>query len=217
MKIERAFAHQFSNPHGLLGAVAGRGMARNNGRFNTWVVDELARRQPGGDIKRIAEIGPGPGVALEAFLAAFPDAEVWGFERSHAMARMASRRNRAAVAAGRCRIVEGTGIPSGAGRFDLIAATHVVYFFKDPAAELAAIRSECSGHGYVALGYQLKQHVPRMSQVQFPELGYRLYDSDAEISALLAAAGFGGVAVTVCGDPASPRGRLAIAPAIPLD
>ncbi len=72
-------ARQFSNPHGVLGWLVGRGMARSNGDFSRWTVLQIEQHlnQPP---RRIVEIGPGPGIGLEELLRRFPEAQVWGIQ-----------------------------------------------------------------------------------------------------------------------------------------
>ncbi|HEX5121453.1 MAG TPA: SAM-dependent methyltransferase, partial [Pseudonocardiaceae bacterium] len=77
-------AQQFGHPSGLLGAIVGRGMAKGNAALSRWVVEQAAaHHEP--PVRRVAELGPGPGVGLEALLAQFPDAQVWGVDRSSVM------------------------------------------------------------------------------------------------------------------------------------
>ncbi len=65
------------------------------------------------------------------------------------------------------------------------AANHVLYFWRDPEQVLLMGR-ECLGPaGSIALGYQLRQTMPAMAQKQFPRVGFRLYDSEREVEALL--------------------------------
>ena len=53
-------ASHFGRPRGLIGRLVGRIMARSNGDFNRWVVEQLAKNSPD-QPARIVELGPGPG------------------------------------------------------------------------------------------------------------------------------------------------------------
>jgi hypothetical protein len=61
--------------------------------------------------------------------------------------------------------------------------------------------------GTVAIGYKLRSNMPKISQRNFPKEGFRLFDSDGEISAVLDQAGFSNPTLTVFGT----GGRVAIA------
>lgn len=87
--------NQFGAPSGLLGRVASRFMARNNGEFNEQLVNFVATVSPRPRV--VAELGFGPGVGLAALLNAFPDALVFGADPSPAVMRQAVKRNRGAV------------------------------------------------------------------------------------------------------------------------
>ena len=82
-------ARQFGHPKGVIGRLVGRGMARRNAPFNRWVVRELEKQELG-NVARIVELGPGPGIALEELLRAFPQAQVWGVDRSARLRRVGS-------------------------------------------------------------------------------------------------------------------------------
>jgi trans-aconitate methyltransferase len=206
-------ARQFGNPQGLLGWLIGRGMARSNAAFSRWTALQLQLRlqpPPG----RIVELGPGPGVGLEALLARFPRARVWGVDHSREMLRQSGRRNRRAVEAGRLSLVHGdvSALPALAP-VDLVAANHVLYFWREPERVLTTIRGCLGPDGWVALGYQLRGDMPRMAQARFPREGFRLYDSEHEVEALLAGAGFAEIAHCLMGPADRAGGRLSLAAA----
>src|SRR6267143_6077534 len=99
-------ARQFSNPHGVLGWLVGRSMARSNGDFSRWTglqVQQHVKQTP----RRIVEIGPGPGIGLEVLLQRFPEARVWGIDRSREMVRASTHHNRGAVEGGRLSVLHG--------------------------------------------------------------------------------------------------------------
>jgi trans-aconitate methyltransferase len=206
-------AQQFGHPTGLLGAVVGRGMARGNAALSRWVVEQAAARH-GEAVGRVAELGPGPGVGLEALLARFPDAQVWGIDISSVMLAQSTKRNRAAVAAGRLTVLEGGVAALGSvAPVDVVMANHVLYFWSDPVAELAEIRSSLRPGGLLALGYQLRANMPPMAQKRFPVAGHRLYETEDDVTAVALAAGFGSVEHVVKGPADAPEGRVALATA----
>lgn len=95
---------------------------------------------------------------------------------------------------------------------DLVVAVHVLYFWHQPLEELATIRRALRPGGRIALGYQLRLNMPPAAHRNFPKEGHRLYETDAEVSALLEQAGFSEVQIIVMGQPDAPAGLLALAP-----
>jgi trans-aconitate methyltransferase len=206
-------ARQFGRPSGLLGAVVGRGMARGNAELSRWVVRQAATHH-GEAVSRVAELGPGPGVGLAALLAQFPDARVWGVDLSPVMLSQSRKRNRPAVDAGRLTLVEG-GVSAlrASAPADIVMANHVVYFWRDPAAEMAEIRGFLRPGGILAVGYQLRQNMPAMAQRRFPPAGHRLYEADDDLGGLAITAGFASVTHLVKGPAEAPEGRVMLATA----
>jgi SAM-dependent methyltransferase len=206
-------ARQFGRPRGLLGRLIGRGMARRNGDFGRWVVGEVRKECANEDI-RIVELGPGPGVGLEEILTLFPRAQVWGVDLSAEMLSQSRKRNLAAVRANRLSLIEGDDRSlAQVTPIDIIVANHVVYFWHEPAAEVARLHQLLRPGGLFALGYQLKQNMPPMAQTHFPRQGHVLYESDTDVEMLLVAGGFQSVRHRVKGSPETPQGRLALATA----
>jgi len=206
-------ASQFGRPHGLLGRLAGRLMARGNADFNRWVAGEVSALGLQG-VERVVEIGPGPGICLQETLRAFPAARVWGVDPSLEMLSQARRRNAAEIRSGRLVMVEGdVGSLAALAPVDLVIACHVLYFWHQPGKELALIRRALRAGGRLALGYQLRRNMPAVSQRNFPREGHVLYDADDQVSVLLASAGFKDAGILVKGPSEAPEGQLAIAEA----
>jgi trans-aconitate methyltransferase len=207
-----AFARQFGNPSGVLGGIAGRAMAKGNAGFNTWLVGSLAEQVPPAGVGRLLELGHGPGVGLGLLLAAFPDAAVFGLDRSAAMVAQATARNRAAIDAGRLQLQRGDVADSASlAPLDLIVAVHVIYFWPDPVTPLSALRAALAPRGTVALGYLPRPHMPKRAQQFFPRIGARVYETDDDLSDQLRAAGFANVDVRVKQDAPASGGRLVLA------
>jgi trans-aconitate methyltransferase len=206
-------ARQFGHPSGLLGVVVGRGMARGNAGFSRWVVHQ-ARAHHGDMAGRVAELGPGPGIGLEALLAEFPDAQVWGVDVSSLMLSQSKKRNQPAVTAGRLTLLQGgVSALSASEPTDIVMANHVLYFWPDPAAEMTQIRGFLRPGGLLALGYQLRRNMPAMAQRRFPAAGHHLYEADDEVTRLATAAGFESVMHIVKGPAEAPEGRVMLATA----
>lgn len=204
-------ARQFGRPRGLLGSFIGRGMARSNAPFSAWLVDQVSRLDLG-DVNRVVELGPGPGIALAHVLATFPEAHVWGIDLSPEMLAQSRRRNVDATRAGRLTLVQGdVATLSGLAPVDLVYAAHVLYFWHLPGQELARIRTALRPAGSLVLGYQLREDMPELAQLSFPEEGNILYDNDEQVAVLLEAAGFSEITFLIKGPEDAAEGRLAIA------
>lgn len=209
--VRHTIARQFGRPRGLLGDLIGRVMARSNAPFSAWSVDQISRL-PFGDLNRVVELGPGPGIALAHMLTTFPEAQVWGIDISPEMLAQSRRHNVDAIQAGRLTLLQGdVATLSGLAPVDLVYAAHVLYFWHLPAQELARIRAALRPAGSLVLGYQLRQNMPALAQLSFPEEGNILYDNDDQVAALLDAAGFSEISFLVKGPEDVPEGRLAIA------
>jgi SAM-dependent methyltransferase len=128
------------------------------------------------------------------------------------MIAQATRRNRAAVAAGRLALELGDATEAPRlGPFDLIAAVHVIYFWPDPLAPLTALREALAPGGTLAIGMLLRGDMPRGAQENFPKLATRLYDTEDDVREQLAAAGFLAVDVAVKPDAPGRNGLLVLA------
>ena len=188
-------------------------MARSNGEFSRWVVQELSHQQlnAGG---RIVELGPGPGVGLEEALQRFPRARVWGVDISPEMISQSRNRNQALIDSGRLTLILGSVERlAEIAPIDVVFGNHVLYFWHDPALVLQQIHGFLRPGGVLALGYQLKRNMPPMAQKYFPLDGHRLYEADDQMDALLRAAGFATIDHRIKGSPETPEGRVAIATA----
>jgi trans-aconitate methyltransferase len=204
-------ARQFERPRGLLGRLIGHGMARRNGDFSRWVVGEV-RKECANEEIRIVELGPGPGIGLQEMLRVFPAAQVWGVDLSAEMLSQSQKRNLAAVRAKRLSLIEGdTSSLTQVAPIDIIVANHVLYFWHEPAAEVARLHQLLRPGGLIALGYQLRQDMPPMAQTHFPRQGHVLYESDADVETLLSDGGFQSVTHRVKGSAETPHGRLTLA------
>jgi SAM-dependent methyltransferase len=147
---------QFGHPRGAAGNVAGwvMGHRSSNRRRNRWVVS-LLDLQPA---DRVLEIGFGPGVAIaELSRRVGPEGHVHGLDHSEVMLRHASRRNAAAIRAGRVTLTVGTveALPRAVdGPFDAILSVNSLGFWTAPVERLAALRDRLAPGGRIALASQ---------------------------------------------------------------
>jgi SAM-dependent methyltransferase len=148
-RLFRSLAHQFGDPHGALGHLAGWVMGRrsSNVKRSRWAVDLLDIQA--GD--RLLEVGCGPGVAIAA--AAARGGTVVGVDRSDVMVGQARRRNRRAVRGGsvelHARSVE--DLPPFDTPFDKVLAVNTVGHWADPLDGVVALRSSLRTGGTIAI------------------------------------------------------------------
>ncbi|MWA04958.1 methyltransferase domain-containing protein [Actinomadura sp. LD22] len=154
--VKPAIVRQFARPRGAAGHIAGWIMAHrgSNVQRNQWVVS-LLEVQPG---QRILEVGFGPGVALaETVRRVGATGHVYGIDRSEVMLRHASRRNAAAVRAGRITLVQAPveALPAGfEGPFDAVYAVNSLEFWALPAERLAQLQRRLVPGGRLAIATQ---------------------------------------------------------------
>jgi SAM-dependent methyltransferase len=183
--IERVVG-QFHRPTGLGGRAAGWVMATrgSNRKRNRWAVG-LLDVQPH---DRVLEIGFGPGVAIQELARRAQRGLVCGIDHSEVMVRQATRRNAAAVRAGRVDLRLGSvaQLPDYAEPFDKILAVNNAMMWDDPVERLRELRALVRPSGRIAVALQ-----PRG-----PGSSDETADGAAvEISGRLTAAGFSGLRV----------------------
>ncbi len=94
---------------------------------------------------------------------------------------------------------------------DLVLAVHVLYFWHQLGRDLKQVADLLASGGHLALGYQLRRHMPAAAQRDFPTTGHKLYESDDDVREVVEAAGFQSADVRIFGDAATPGGRLMLA------
>jgi len=156
--LDRDVIGQAHHPRGAAGSVNGWVFAHrpSNRQRNRWVVSLLGVRPA----DRILEIGFGPGLAV-AELARAGAGHVYGIDHSAVMLRQASRRNAAAIRAGRVTLVNGSvdQLPAALdGPFDVILAVNSLGFWPAPGERLAELRRRLAPDGRVAIVSQPRCH-----------------------------------------------------------
>jgi SAM-dependent methyltransferase len=183
MDVKRAIVRQFGHPRGAAGNVAGWVMAHrpSNRQRNRWVAALL-------DVQatdRVLEIGFGPGLAIaELSRRVGPAGHVYGIDHSDVMLRQATRRNAAAIRAGRVTLTLGTVEqlpPALDGPFDAILAVNSLGFWPAPTERLEELRWRLTPGGRIAIA----------SQPRCPGATRNTsLDAASDITDLLQAAGF---------------------------
>lgn len=154
--IIAAIVGQFHRPRGAAGNVAGWVMARrpSNRLRNRWVASLLDVRPT----EKVLEIGFGPGLAIAELSRRVGDSgHVYGIDHSDVMLRHASRRNAAAVRAGRVTLTLGTVEqlpPALDGPFDAIFAVNSLGFWTAPTERLDDLRRRLTPGGRIAIASQ---------------------------------------------------------------
>jgi SAM-dependent methyltransferase len=145
---------QFHRPTGAVGHVAGWIMGRRSSNVarNRWAA-RLLDVQPA---DRVLELGCGPGVAVAELAGRATRGLVVGVDHSPVMIRQANRRNRAAVRAGRVRLihtpVERLSLGSlGDEPFDAALAVNTIGMWPEPAARLRELARLLRPGGRIAL------------------------------------------------------------------
>jgi SAM-dependent methyltransferase len=181
---ERLFAYvvsQFQRPRGLAGHVVGRILAtRPSNLLRTqWAIERL-------DVQaghHVLEIGFGPGIGIASLVARVGDGVVWGIDHSGVMVRTAARRNRAAVADGRVRLIQGSveHLPDLGQPLDRILAVNNAGMWPEPEVRLRELRDHLRPGGVVMLVNQPRQPGATADDTRH---------AARELTDLLAAAGF---------------------------
>lgn len=147
---------QFRHPRGPVGRAAGWVMAHrsSNRRRNSWVVS-LLDVQPS---DRILEIGFGPGRAIAELNRRIGDSgHIYGVDHSDVMLRQATRRNAAAIRAGRTTLIQASVDhlpPALDGPFDAILTVNSLGFWPNPAEQLQQLRRRLAPGGRIAIASQ---------------------------------------------------------------
>jgi SAM-dependent methyltransferase len=152
-ELRESFRTGLGLPYDAFGPEGARGVERG---FAPWVrsflVPAVIRRVPGLAERlaaggRAADVGCGAGVALLVLAAAFPKAELHGYELSrHALARAEENRARAGAANVRFHDVAGEPLPAD-GRFDLVLTLDCLHDMTQPEQVARAIRRALADDG----------------------------------------------------------------------
>jgi SAM-dependent methyltransferase len=179
--LDRDVIGQAHRPRGAAGRVTAWEMAHrpSNRQRNRWAV-ALLDVQPA---DRVLEIGFGPGVAI-AELARAGAGHVYGIDHSDVMLRQASKRNAAAIRAGRVTLVNASvdQLPAALdGPFDVVLAVNSLGFWPAPAERLAELGRRLAPGGRIAIVSQPRCHGATASTSR---------SAAGEIENLLRSAGF---------------------------
>ena len=175
---------QFACPSSLTGRLLLRSMNIGHARLHRWGL-KAAGIQPS---DKVLDVGCGGGKALARILAQ-TRREVAGIDHSPEAVETSRRVNRAAVASGRLRVLQGSvdDLPFRDGFFDAVTAFETTYFWPDLQAGLIEIRRVLSPGGRLVI---TNEYADRPAAGQWADrLGMNIPDSDA-LTGLAHEAGF---------------------------
>lgn len=152
--LDRDVIGQARHPRGAADRVVAWEMAHrpSNRQRSAWVVSLLGARPA----DKVLEIGFGPGAAVAELVRAGAG-HVYGTDHSGVMLRHASRRNAAAIRAGRVTLLTAPVDqlpPALDGPFDIIFAINSAGFWPAPAERLAELRRRAAPGGRIAIAAQ---------------------------------------------------------------
>jgi len=178
-------ARQARQPSGVLGWLIGSIMSGETKALNAAVLDALDL-QP---TDALADVGFGPGVAVEIASQKLTKGFVGGVDFSATMVRMARGRCENAVAAGRVdlKLVDSAKLPFDDGRFDKVLSVHTIYFWPDPVSQLREIYRVMRPGGRFALG--VRKNRASAGTDDFPDTVYTFYGHD-QIEQFFSQSGF---------------------------
>jgi ubiquinone/menaquinone biosynthesis C-methylase UbiE len=196
--MKEFISKQFKEPKGLVGKVAGKVMAIENGALYDWTFKELGINS--GDT--VLEIGFGPGEGLHKLLSSFPKCQADGYDPSEAMVELAKERNEDSIKSGRLSIKKGTAQDVIAeNQYDRIYSINSFPMWDDKERSLQKLYSLLKKDGTISITVQPRQKEATVKQARNLAL---------EISAFMKRAGFHSIrtmekelkpctAVCVCG------------------
>ena len=142
---------------------------------------------------RLLDIGFGSGDLLLEALGRDEGVKAAGLDLSEEMVRLARRRLRAFLQAGRLELRQGAidAIPFEKAGFSRLISVNTLYFWPSPASALAECRRVLEDQGEFVLCFDAKEELEQWPGHRF---GFKLYEP-SEVEALVSEAGFLPVAV----------------------
>ena len=139
----------FSNtrkPEGFFGRMMVNGMnGGSHARMAEWGLGFVTIE----DTANALDVGCGGGANIARLLGRCPKGTVTGIDYSPVSVKKSREVNAAAIAAGRCKVVEGSAdaLPFGDGEFDLVTAFETVYFWPEIENCFAGVRRTLKNGG----------------------------------------------------------------------
>ncbi len=188
MRRPEFIARQSRCPTGFVGRLLARVMAVETVEANTHLLS-LVELRPA---DHVLEIGFGHGRTTERAAGAVPRGFVAGVDLSDDMVRMAAKRLRPFIAAGRAELqrADSGHLPYDANRFDKVYALHTLYFWANPAQHFREVRRVLKPGGRFVLGFTPGEDA--QARANFPSTVYHFYGTN-EVRGLMEETGFSDV------------------------
>lgn len=180
----KAVAAQLANPHGEAGVKTAKHMNISNADMTRHAVDLLGCETD----ERVLEIGPGNGLFAEYVLSKAKGIHYTGADMSETMIDAAREINKHHIDAGQVAFewVDGLHLPYADRAFNRIFTINTLYFWKNPAMQLAEIKRVLIPGGTFCLAIASKAF---METLPFTQYGFTLYSAH-EAQELLLTNGF---------------------------
>ncbi len=138
MGLYKKFFNQTRKPEGVLGKMMIKRMNKGHARLAAWGMTYLPEKAP----TAVAELGCGGGKNAAELLKRYPQAQVTALDHAPLSVAAAREENAAAVAAGRCQVVEGdvSHLSFADGSFELATAFETIYFWPELRECFAEVR-----------------------------------------------------------------------------
>ncbi len=195
MRRPHFIAAQSRCPSGWLGWLIGSVMVHETAAVNDVVLAALALAAT----DRVLDVGCGSGRTVERAALAVPLGRVAGLDLSDEMLRLATRRCRNLIDAGKVELRRGDAcaLPYAAQSFDKVLSVHTIYFWADPLAVVGEIHRVLAPGGRLVLGFRPKEDAQFVAN--FPASVYRFHSTD-DVRCLLFDAGFERITTLPAGD-----------------
>ena len=184
----------FSNtrkPEGFFGRMMVNGMnGGSHARMAEWGLSYVNLSEDAD----VLDIGCGGGANIARLLQRCPKGTVTGIDHSPVSVKKSTEVNAAAIAAGRCKVMEASAaaLPFADGAFDLVTAFETVYFWPEIEKCFAGVRRTLKEGGCFVIVNEDDGLTDANKKWEKIIDGMRVYTVE-EIEASLKAAGFAGV------------------------
>ena len=187
MGLLRKYFNQTRKPEGILGKIMVLGMNPGHAKMADWGLAHLKYGEP----QAIVDLGCGGGRNAGALLKKYPEAHVTAMDYSEVSVEKAAAYNKAAIAAGRCEVLQGdvSAIPLGDEQFELATAFETIYFWPGLAQCFGEVARVLKPGGRFLIVNESDGHDEAGKKFESVIDGMRVYTA-TEIETALRQAGF---------------------------